>query len=85
MTGRSQDASVFSTCHGKFLLIATVGLVIFCFTATTTLLYLCYLALNAVRKTPLLHPFTGVPPFSALYRSDNTGNVSLFKKDRNHF
>lgn len=36
MTGRSQDASVFSTCHGKFLLTATVGLVIFCFTATTT-------------------------------------------------
>ena len=28
------------------------------------LLYLCYLALNAVRQTPSLHPFTGVPAFS---------------------
>ena len=42
MTGRSQDASVFSTCHGKFLLTATVGLVIFCFTATTTAVFVIF-------------------------------------------
>ena len=31
MTKKSQDASLFSKCNEKFLLTATVGLVIFCF------------------------------------------------------
>ena len=38
MTKKSQDASLFSKCNEKFLLTATVGLVIFCFTATITAL-----------------------------------------------
>ena len=87
MTGRSQDASVFSTCHGKFLLTATVGLVIFCFTATTTAVcYIC-VTLPSMQFARLLRCIylLGCRRFLALYWSDNTGNVSLFKKDRNHF
>ena len=38
MTKKSQDASLFSKCNEKFLLTATVGLVIFCFKATITAL-----------------------------------------------
>lgn len=87
MTGRSQDASVFSTCHRKFLLTATVGLVIFCFTATTTAVcYIC-VTLPSMQFARLLRCIylLGCRRFLALYWSDNTGNVSLFKKDRNHF
>lgn len=52
MTERSQGAPSFLKCHEKFLLAVTVGLVIFCFTATTAALVLVFVLLCAECSSP---------------------------------
>ena len=90
MIKKSQDASLFSKCNEKFLLTATVGLVIFCFKATITALVPVFqvVLLCPDRSSPdslVTSIYWGAAIFFAFFWSGNILDVSLFKKDRNHF